>query len=152
MSEASDYIRQNLVLDGQQVTVENIVEVSLWCKGDLGTAYDGVDLNLTEFSSVPVGKVYIQVDPANLISSHANRAFIGDWVLSNGISFIRCSDQEYQSAIVIKNREKYRAVLNLVRKAIFEYHDAVANMHGDVIVQDLELIIESVASQIVALD
>lgn len=152
MSEASDYIRQNLVLDGQQVTVENIVEVSLWCKGDLGTAYDGADLNLTEFSSVPVGKVYIQVDPANLISSHANRAFIGDWVLSNGISFIRCSDQEYQNAIVVKNRQKYHEVLNIVRKVVFEYHTAVENMHGNVLVTDLELILEGAASQIISLD
>lgn len=152
MSEASDYIKDNLVLDGQQVTVENIVEVSLWCKGDLGTAYDGVDLNLTEFSSVPVGKVYIQVDPANMISSHANRAFIGDWVLSNGISFIRCSDQEYQGAIVNKNREKYREVLNLVRRAVFEHDAAVQRMHGKIIAADLEMILESIASQIIALD
>jgi hypothetical protein len=151
MSRLEDYLKENVKLEVHQVTARNIEEIAVWCKGDLGVAFDGVTVGDT--SGTMIGKSYIQVDPANLLAKPSNRAFIGDWVLSNGVTFFTCSDSDYQQAMVITNRIRYLQVRHLVMRAQWEVRKAVgATEYSKDLDVALAQVAETIANQIVALD
>jgi len=64
------YLRKPFEVRAVQVTVENIVDIAHWCKGEL---VNGEKNNKTV--------TCIQVKVSNPISDKQTRAFVGDWVL-----------------------------------------------------------------------
>lgn len=64
------YLRKPFEVQAVQVTVENIVDVAHWCKGEIT---NGQKKNKTV--------TCIQVQVTNPISDKQTRAFVGDWVL-----------------------------------------------------------------------
>lgn len=61
------FIRKPFLIDGIQVTEENMDEVAVWCKAPIQTTDSG--------------QRYVAVDTKNPLKQRHAQAFVGDWVL-----------------------------------------------------------------------
>jgi len=76
--ETAQFIRNPLIVDAVQVTMENIEQVAEWCGGTILTARNQKTKQLDSYIEVPVSRP---------LHPRQSKAFVTDWVLVNGKSF-----------------------------------------------------------------
>ncbi len=80
--ELTKYQRRKFVVEGVQVTEDNMNKVASWCGGTI---------ELTRPKSAPAGddgrRPYIKVNVIRAMNAKQTMAFPGDWVLSAGNGF-----------------------------------------------------------------
>ena len=104
MSTAQEYINSNARIDGRRVGMTDLMEITEWCGGEsLRLEEDGIRKTV-------------------IILTDDIRAYIGDWILTNGETWQVFTDEEYRAVFVpvIVDREKFGRVLELVRTAMAE--------------------------------
>lgn len=72
--EIKQYARKPFVVEGLQVTDENLEAVADWCGGDIRTGYVHGEGD----------RRYIKVRVHHHISDRQTKAYVGDWVLRSG--------------------------------------------------------------------
>lgn len=77
------FIRKPFIIDGVQVTEENLKAVADWCQGEVRTD--------TQAQSAPSGQTgqakYVKVRVHRPLNDRQTKAFVGDWVLYAGSGF-----------------------------------------------------------------
>jgi hypothetical protein len=139
-NSVTDYVLHNKIADAKCVVLEDIEGIAKWCEGEIGVSHEvGGE-----------GQTYIQVDVKHLPPGPLNRAYVGDWIITNEIGYKILSDEEYRSIfrVVTMNREKFAKTLRLVRLAMIE-QDAHTLHHGE---KDMALVAEDIAIRIMELD
>lgn len=71
--QTEQYSRKPLHVEAAQITVENMAEVSEWCKGPIRTS--------------PTGEKYIHVPVIRPVNDRQLEARVGDWVVHAGRGF-----------------------------------------------------------------
>jgi hypothetical protein len=72
------FVRKPFVVEGVEVTAENLEEVAAWCGGEVRTSSGRRGYRVQQYLKVPV---------KNPLNDRQTRAYVGDWVLSAGTGF-----------------------------------------------------------------
>ena len=78
MIETNKYARKAFYVDAIQVTEQNMLEVALWCQGEVRT---------TEKGNGNTEEKYIKVRVQRPLTERQSKAFVGDWVLYAGTGY-----------------------------------------------------------------
>lgn len=74
----SKFVRKPFVVEGLEVTAENIAEVAEWCGGEVRESNGKRGYRVQQ---------YIKVAVKNPLNDRQTRAYVGDWVLSASTGF-----------------------------------------------------------------
>lgn len=117
------------VIDSRCVRPDELDEVAAWCDSHVGVMFEA---NRDE------GQHYIQVGN--------DRAFVGDWILTDGLNYSKATEQQYKASFepAMRNRKKFIQILEIVADAINQGAPHV--IHG--VGVDRNLVAEKAALQI----
>lgn len=86
--ETKKYVRNPIVVEGVQVTQENLYEVAAWCQGDIISNGDDK---------------HIRLRLERVQSERQTKAFIGDWVLSAPTGFKIYTNKAFEKSFSAHN-------------------------------------------------
>jgi hypothetical protein len=81
-----DYKRKTFIVEGIQVTEENMFEVAVWC--------DGLIIQPTR----PNDSAFIKVRVHRPLSERQTKAFVGDWILKTKNSYKVYPDKAFKAS------------------------------------------------------
>lgn len=73
------YVRKPLYVDAVQITIENMVEISEWCQGEIKN-YNDQTLSGQDAGNQQIER-YVAVRVHNPKNARQTKAFVGDWLL-----------------------------------------------------------------------
>lgn len=126
------YSRKAFVVQGIQVTAENMNEVAAWCLGEVREKVD-----VEGWSRKNNGR-HIYVDKTEPGGRRMSMAFVGDWILCNENRFRIYSDKSFRGVFepsTVDPAQRYADVYTLVVSAM--RRQAAATYNGDTDGMDL---------------
>jgi len=82
--QVSRYVRKPFVVEAVQVTVDNMIEVSAWCEGEIKQASDGTS--------------YIKVNVNKPQNERQTMAFVNNWVLRAETGYKVFTNKPFQNS------------------------------------------------------